>query len=415
MLLTRSSGRHRGGSNRVNYPAHRHSSIVVATIMIISGAATTRLNPGHARAIAAGYTYMRTVVVGRRPLAVAVAGRTGQVFVISDGAGDGNHTMRGSVSVLGTATDDVLDTEALGVSPVAIVVDQSTGRAFVSNAGDKSVSVLEAASGQRRSSHQARVSSRIVTLGLPSSVVIPVGSVAADERDRHVFVANFNDNSVSMLDSTTGRLLRTVPVGSNPQSIAVDDQAERVFVANSNYGHPGTVTMLDARSGNVVSTILVGVLPRIVATDSRSGRVVVMGKPYTTVLTLDARSGSIVRTSDLPTAPPPVALAIVQKTKRAFIVCSGGTIDIIDMSDGKLVSTTRVLPFPQAVAVDEHSGHLLVADARGSVSVLDGGTGRLLSTVPVGHNPVALAVDPSTGHLFVANYDAGTVTMLGRR
>lgn len=157
-----------------------------------------------------------------------------------------------------------------------MAVDARTNRAFVTNRTDDTVSMLDARSG-----------AVLRTL--------PVGqgplSLAVDTRTRRVFVVNETAGSVSVLDARTGRRYRTVPVGAirpqpeaaaNPVDLAVDERWGHVFVLNEGAidqrgrATPGTVSVLDATSGRVVRTIAVGINPSALAVDEAAGRLVVV-------------------------------------------------------------------------------------------------------------------------------------------
>jgi YVTN family beta-propeller protein len=108
-----------------------------------------------------------------------------------------------------------------------LALDETTGRAFVASPGS-SVSVLNATSGAVL---------RTVVAGKL------LRTVAVDERDGRVFVADYGGGSVSVLDAHSGRIVRTVAVGRGPYALAVDQGTHRVFVANYD---GGTVSVLDA-------------------------------------------------------------------------------------------------------------------------------------------------------------------------
>jgi DNA-binding beta-propeller fold protein YncE len=92
-----------------------------------------------------------------------------------------------------------------------------------------------------------------------------------------------------MLDSRTGAVLRTLPVGGSPSddsegdvpptNIAVDVRRSRLFVINP--GDPGStgdgsVSVLDARSGSLLHTIGVGRHPISLAVDEATARLFVV-------------------------------------------------------------------------------------------------------------------------------------------
>ncbi len=104
------------------------------------------------------------------------------------------------------------------------------------------------------------------------------GAVAVDARSGRAFVMIVGagvPGHVSMVDTRTGVLLRTVPVGLDPCALAVDQRAERVVVVNHD---SGSVTVLDARDGRVIDTVPVGLLPHAVAVDERRGRALIVSE-----------------------------------------------------------------------------------------------------------------------------------------
>ena len=144
----------------------------------------------------------------------------------------------------GAGVTSLLRTVQVGSDPVAVAVDEQTQRAFVVNSGP----LLEAVP-SRSGAH----------LSQP-----PPGSV-------------------SVLDTVSGSLLRTVALPFWPHALAVDRRTARVFVLS--YGLPaqqgrppsrGSVSMLDARTGRVVDRVLVGPWPGAVAVDERANRVLVV-------------------------------------------------------------------------------------------------------------------------------------------
>jgi YVTN family beta-propeller protein len=78
-----------------------------------------------------------------------------------------------------------------------------------------------------------------------------------------------------VLDTRTGKLLRTVAVGALPTAVAVDERIGAVFVANAG-SH--SVSVLKASTGTVRRTIEVGTAPVAVAVEAGGGRVFVANK-----------------------------------------------------------------------------------------------------------------------------------------
>ncbi|MDQ2828061.1 MAG: hypothetical protein M3Y74_03315, partial [Chloroflexota bacterium] len=85
----------------------------------------------------------------------------------------------------------------------------------------------------------------------------PLGLVI-DNQTGHTFVANAQDDSVSMIDTTRGIVLRTIDVGGKPGAMAVDGRTGHAFVVISPLTGPESVSMLDSHTGRLLRTTPVG-------------------------------------------------------------------------------------------------------------------------------------------------------------
>src|ERR671939_1577527 len=149
----------------------------------------------------------------------------------------------------------LLQTTPVGLQPIAVAIDGQTGLAIV--AASDATSVLATATGQ-------------LVRRIPGGVGYdPYGAsphaVAVDVTRARAFVANFNRGTVSVIDTRTGVLVRTIRVGGGPAALAVDEGSGHVFVAN--FG-AGTVGMLDGGRGRLIRTVPVGQVPVAVAVDA---------------------------------------------------------------------------------------------------------------------------------------------------
>jgi len=298
---------------------------------------------------------------------VAVDTRTGHAVVL-DYAGDESNasdTSNGTISVVDTRSGRLLWHIHAQGRPYAVVVDEHSGRAFVRSdgpAGTRLVNVIDMSSGRLI---------RTVTVAHSRGAIS--GTIVVDERRGRVFVLTprgglMGLGSVSVLDAASGRLLRTVGVGTFPENAVVAERAGRIFVADTG---SGTVSVLDAVSGRLVHTALAGQHPRLMLVDERAGRVFVADNVSGTVTVLDAHSGAVLRS---------VAVGVHMSAMAA------------DARSGRI--------FISSVGSTDAAGYLT---GPGSVSVLDASSGRLLRTVPVGWDPTHVVVDEQAGRALVLN------------
>ena len=94
-----------------------------------------------------------------------------------------------------------------------------------------------------------------------SACVIAMVSIAtpAFAAGPKVYVGNFKDNTVSVIDTTTGTVVATVPVAAGPDGIAITPNGGTVFVSGSN---ASTMSVIDAATDRIAQTIEVGKGPQ---------------------------------------------------------------------------------------------------------------------------------------------------------
>jgi len=357
---------------------------LLAAILVANGANTSPV--------------LATVPLGRMPIAIAVDARTGRAFVVNNGDN--------TISVLDTHTGTLLRTVAVGQNPTGIAVDERDGRVVVTDAATR----VDAQAGQ--------LVSFLLSIGAP--------------RD------------VSLLDATSGRLLRRIPAAASPLPPMVDAQRGQVIVAT--YANDGLdserMRVLATVNGRLTQSLAMGGISLAGAIDSRDNRLILVrasidfdgGLGKATVDVLDTASGRLVRRGDLGGLPVPGALAVDETTGRAFMLTTDvttnrGTVVVVDTHSGRLLRSTPLPGMPAALATDTRTEHVFVTTqgpapraigvanvalrpiGPGHVAVLDARTGALLRMVRVGVAPGAVAVDGRSGRVFVAT--AGPVDRLG--
>jgi YVTN family beta-propeller protein len=131
----------------------------------------------------------------------------------------------------------------------------------------------------------------------------PAGAVVVDEKSGYVYVTDFVDDDVFVVDGPTLALVATVPVGRGPVALALDTAAHWIYIANLGQqssravdDRPGSVSVLDTNTRRTVSTLALAGHPVALALDARRGLLYVpelraagvAGAPFTAVI--DARS-----------------------------------------------------------------------------------------------------------------------------
>jgi len=288
----------------------------------------------------------------------------------------------------------------------AAAVDEQTNRVFI--IGQAGVVALDATTGQPLPLHSGAVG------GAPVAIAI-------DTRHGHVFTANLArgrggdpSGSVSMLDATSGRLLRVVPLPGLPSMVAVDERAGRVVTLN---GARHSVSILDAVDGRLLRTVPVGDWPDSLAVDARTGRAVVTTRRAVSVL--DTSAGAILRTIAITPASgvPNTALAVDELHGHVFVASAptpdahldyqGLVFAMLDATSGDILAriTARVADIP--FAVDDRTGHIVTATfdaarAHSGVGIIEIRHETVLHNTALGYSPpAALTVARGMGRIFV--------------
>ena len=72
------------------------------------------------------------------------------------------------------------------------------------------------------------------------------------------YIANYNSNTISVIDTSTNTVTSTVNVGNNPLGVAVNPAGTKVYVTN---GASNTVSAIGTATNTVTATVNVGNWP----------------------------------------------------------------------------------------------------------------------------------------------------------
>lgn len=145
-------------------------------------------------------------------------------------------------SAMGAIVDSTTELALVtaGISPKGLALNESRDTLFVANAGDGSVSVVGVPEGKLLDTYHP-------DCDMPSSVAVKAGTGL-------LFVSCQGSDTIVIL-APDGSAKARVPVGRSPSDVLVTSDGTRVLVANS---EDNSVTVLDAASFKLVATIPVG-------------------------------------------------------------------------------------------------------------------------------------------------------------
>ncbi len=237
----------------------------------------------------------------------------------------------------------------------------------------------------------------------------PGGVNAVAVVNDRIYTSNRNSGQLSVSQTVSGQLLRTLPVGTLPWGVA--GSGDRVFVANF---ADDTVTTINTTSGWVLRTTAVSDMPAFVAAGPAqvyvthiSGRLSILSRNGS--LLADLHPGSAGQLWGLALSPAGDLLYLADRPNNRILVLSTGANQVVD---------TIALPGPPtALALNPGTGHLFAVDAvADQVHVVDTRAGNVyMGSVPVGRQDAdegGQGIAVVQNKVYVANWLDRSVSVL---
>lgn len=237
---------------------------------------------------------------------------------------------RGRLLIFETATmnaDGAADIE-VGREPAHVIIDPRGKLAYVTNAEDDTVSVVDVA--------QRKVFSEIKSGRSPHGLrMSPDG--------REIYVANTGEDSVSVIDVAGAKHVARIPVGSAPAQVAFTPDGRRVYVSSST---SNIVVVVDTAQRARIADIPVGRTP-IQVFSTPDGRYVYVANegteenPDNRVSVIDTATNRVIATVE--TGRGAHGVVVSDDGRRAFVANTiAGTVSVIDTANQKVTRNIKV-------------------------------------------------------------------------
>jgi YVTN family beta-propeller protein len=262
----------------------------------------------------------------------------------------------------------------------------------------------------------------------------PLG-LTYDSNNKYVYVTNYGDggsssnrnsnnnnadaNKVSVIDTSSDKVIDTVSVGKKPLAITYNPSNNNVYVGNT---FSDTVSVIDTlRNNNIISNIPVGHFPgnssNGLAYNLRNGNIYVANTGSDRVSEIDRSTNAVVNT--IKQLSNPAGIAYDHVDGHVYVTNKeANTVSVIDtLSNNKVVATIPVGKSPSAIIFDSDNNNVYVANtgsdnSRDSMSVIDTSTNKVVATIPVGNGPNGISLDSSSGRIYVTNTFSNNVSVI---
>ncbi len=373
-----------GSDNRIPHVrtsadvAARISVLLVALLALLAsggcGSGSTNANGGGGGPVAAKVS--GTITAGTAPNAIAADPTMNKIYVADFGKEDNDGicqtcycpVVNGTLTVIDGATESSTTTgfSYAYSNPLDLAVNPATRTLYVAS---RVFFTISPTCGYSDNVGVLGESTLTQTATTYAGGAHSIARVAVNEDTGHVYVADWHDGTVTVLDGS-GNVLDTIILPSRPIGLAVNAITNNIYVGDGN-----GIIVIDGTTNSVVGTIAVAA--SAVAVNPATNTIYAVENSNITVV--DGATGSVTATVS---APSPAALAVDTQTNFIYVANAGnydfnqhGSVTVINGATN--VTTTTLtdsnMPYPFRVAVNSTTNKIYVASIlSNNVTVIDG-------------------------------------------
>ncbi|MFA9560390.1 S-layer homology domain-containing protein [Evansella sp. AB-rgal1] len=273
--------------------------------------------------------------VGNQPNSAAINPNGTQVFVTNRGDR--------SVSVINPTNDTVIETISVGTSPHGVVFNSDGSKAYVANQGSSSLSVINTRN-----------------LEVEETIAVPASPVALVTIGEYLYFTSLTTGKVIIINMANNTISGDIEVGTSPYGLSVNTSRTKIYVANQG---SRSVSVIDVSTRTVEATIEVGSAPSSTEVTPDGSRVYVANAGSANVSVIDTTTNSVIATIAVGTHP--YAIGILANGSKVYTINFGSSsmsvidtatntvIDTLSLSNGPFMVGTFMVPTAVAAVVEE--------------------------------------------------------------
>ena len=272
----------------------------------------------------------------------------------------------------------------------------ASNRIFVTNERSNDISIINGAS--------LEVEKTISVGNRPRGIGIsPDGA--------ELYVAISEDNAIAVVSLETLELLRTFEAGSDPETFAVHPNGN-IYISNED---DAKASVFDPVTGGQLAEIPVGLEPEGVAISPDGKQVIITSESTNMLHVIRVPEHDIV--ANILVGARPRAAVFNNSGALAYATSEiSGEVKKIDMEKHAIIATKKIADEkakPKDVILSKDESKLYVAGGRANqIIVLRADTLELIKKVPVGKRVWGLAISKDGERVFTTNGVSGTVSVI---
>jgi YVTN family beta-propeller protein len=281
---------------------------------------------------------VNSIDVGAGPMGIAFSPVRNRAYV--------TNTEDGTVTTIDTLNQVAVSTTTVGGTPIGVAVSPNGKQVAVAAMGASSSSVNNTIT---------------VLAGVRTDVVVGNAptAVAYNRAGSVLYVANFGDGTISVVDANRLVATATIPVGQSPIGLITNPAGTMLYVlhATGELG-PGFLSVIDLTLGRVVAGVRLNANPNWFAMNPAGTRIAVATPLLNTISFVDTTTNKLMLDVDLPSGSTPTSVNFSDDGKFVYVICDNGSMLKYDTStyllaeriDLKFLSPTALGTFIQPAA-----------------------------------------------------------------
>jgi len=269
------------------------------------------------------------IKVGDGPAAIGINSFTNMIYVVN--------LYDNTVSVINGTTNTKIEPDIIvGTLPLnrGIDIDEATNRIYVTNGEFGTFGNVSIIDGE----DNTKIGEDIKVGRSPTNLGI-------NHHTNTIYVANFDDNNVSVINGTNNTRINDIQVGKGPITIAVNSETNTVYVANI---MNNTVSVINGTTNTKIEPdIQVGKAPTGIGINYRTNSTYVANQEDGTVSVINGTTNTKIE-PDIQVGKAPTGIGINHPTNTIYVANQeDGTVSVIDGKTNKVVAqvTFNIEPF----------------------------------------------------------------------
>jgi DNA-binding beta-propeller fold protein YncE len=221
------------------------------------------------------------------------------------------------------------------------------------------------------------------------------------------FTSNGKENSVTMFDLKTRKVLARIPVeGQNPDTIIFDPASGKIFTFN---GKSKDATVIDAPSAKVAGHISLGGRPEFAVADGH-GLIYDDLEDQSQLVAIDTKDLTIKHRWPVAPCEEPSSLAMDVEHRRLFVGCGNHKMAVMDADSGRVITTLPIGDHVDATVFDAEKGMIFNANGDGTLTVIHEDAPdryHVVDNVVTRKGARTVALDPKTHRLYLVTAQFG--------